>query len=63
VDFGFQDKDSGLEKLSLRYKISCDNFQNLNLMLTTACIYRTSYSIYFFFASTIKVTYGFGKRE
>jgi hypothetical protein len=56
-----QYKDSCLANLSLRYKISCDNFQNLNLLLTTIRIYKISYSGPSVFLSAQKSLYGFMK--
>jgi len=54
-------KDSCLTNLSLRYKISCDSFQNLNLLLTTIRIYKTSYSGPSVFCQHNKGLYGFRK--
>ena len=50
IPFKISNKDSLLEKLSLRYKISCDSFQNLclRLLLTTMCIYIASFLTHFF---------------
>ena len=54
-------KDSCLENLSLRYKISCDSFQNLNLLLTTIRIYKISFSGPSVFCQHKKSLYGFRK--
>lgn len=54
-------KDSCLANLSLRYKISCDSFQNLILLLTTIRIYKISYSGPSVFLPAQKSLYGFRK--